>query len=311
MQAFNTPILFLVFNRPELTIRVFEIIRKIKPTKLFIAADGPRLDTEGDIEKCKAVRIIVTQVDWDCDLITLFRGENLGCGKAVSQAISWFFEQVEEGIILEDDCLPSGSFFIFCQKMLGQFRANEKIMHIGGSNFQNGIKRGVDDIYFSKIPHIWGWATWRESWNNYEFSLKNYSCEDVKRVVNLNIQKDEIFDYWVSVYCQMINKPIDTWDYQWHFAIWRNNGISIIPQKNLISNIGFGSCATHTVDVNSFVANIERHEFQIKSNPKFVKIHDGADIFTYKNIYNIHFKKNFIERMYLRNKFKKLYNLFK
>jgi hypothetical protein len=311
MEALDTPLLFLVFNRPDTTRLVFEKIREIQPRKLFVAADGPRADKEVEKEKCIMVRSIATAVDWDCELKILFRNENLGCGKAVSEGITWFFEHVEEGIILEDDCLPSVSFFIFCQKMLRQFRDNDKIMHIGGSNFQNGIKRGFGDIYFSKIPHVWGWATWRESWNNYKFSMKNYSYEDVKRIVKLNVKKNELFDYWVSVYYQMIDNPIDTWDYQWHFAIWRNNGIAIIPQKNLISNIGFGSSASHTFDVNSFASNIEKHEFQIKTTPIFVKIHDEADIFTYKNIYYINFKKNLIEKMYLRNKFKKIYTIFK
>src|SRR5882762_10017668 len=146
---FTTPVLFLIFNRPETTRRVMEAIRKIRPKKLYIAADGPRPDREDDVDKCREVREIASVIDWDCDVTKLFRKENLGCGKGPSSAITWFFEHETEGIILEDDCLPSPSFFSFCAELLERYRYDTRIMEIGGNNFEKGISTGKDSYFFS------------------------------------------------------------------------------------------------------------------------------------------------------------------
>jgi hypothetical protein len=170
----NTPVLFLIFNRPNTTEQVFEAIAKAKPRCLFVAADGPRTDKEGEAEKCQAVRDIIKRVDWDCEVKTLFREQNLGCKEAVSSAITWFFEQVEEGIILEDDCLPSDSFFSFCAELLEKYRDDKRIMMISGDNFQDGIQRGDASYYFSSVPWIWGWATWRRAWRLYDREMQTF-----------------------------------------------------------------------------------------------------------------------------------------
>jgi hypothetical protein len=146
---------------------VFERIRAIKPHKLFIAADGPRLDRSAEIEKCLQAREIISQIDWQCELKTLFKAENSGPFWGPVSAISWFFKEVEEGIILEDDCLPDLSFFTFCEQLLEYYRNETKIMHISGSNFQFGQKHGKDSYYFSKYTHVWGWATWKRAWQHY------------------------------------------------------------------------------------------------------------------------------------------------
>ena len=173
---FNTPILFLIFNRPDLTKQVFDKIREIKPLHLFIAADGPRGDKYEDQELCRKTKEIVSLIDWECEIKTLFRDENLGCGRAVSEAISWFFEHVEEGIILEDDCLPSSTFFNYCEILLEKYRWDNNIMHIGGTNFQNGIKRGNADYYFSKIPHYLTTPT----------KIKNMNLKIAKKISSKN-----------------------------------------------------------------------------------------------------------------------------
>jgi hypothetical protein len=309
MQAFHTPILFLVFNRPDTTQQVFDVLRKIKPTKLFIAADGPRLDKDAEKEKCIAVRRIATQIDWECQLVTLFRDKNLGCGKAVSEAITWFFDHVDEGIILEDDCLPSLSFFHFCNKTLAKYRKNVKIMHIGGCNFQQGMKRGFSDLYFSKIPHVWGWATWKRAWGKYKYSISHISTKELDKVVLNNTKKGELRVYWKRIFSRMISEPFDTWDYQWHFAIWENNGLSITPNKNLISNIGFGVNATHTFDADAFASNNLVYSFELRKYPHLLLACEKADLFTYKNVYGIIFKKNLIQKLYLKNKIKKIKQL--
>ena len=237
--TFNTPVLFLVFNRLETTKQVFEAIRIVKPKYFYIAADGPRATKENEEQVCDEVRnFVLNNIDWDCEIKTLFRTENLGCGKAVSQAITWFFENVEEGIILEDDCLPNSSFFSFCQELLEMYRGNEKVCHISGTNYQMGNKRGDSDYYFSNYPHIWGWATWSKAWKKYDVNMKGYetikNAHPLKKLFPVHIM-DGAFD-----------KTIDTWDAQWLFTNILHEKISILPNKNLVTNIGFSENATHT-----------------------------------------------------------------
>ena len=306
MQAFKTPILFLVFNRPETTKRVFEVIRTVKPQKFYIAADGPRLDKDGEKEKCDAVRKIATQVDWDCELITLFRDKNLGCGKAVSEAITWFFENVEEGLILEDDCLPNESFFYYCSEILIKYRDNEKIMHIGANNFQKGIKRGDADYYFSTIPHIWGWASWRRAWVKYEYDMKEYKTEKFAEVLKKVYRNKSLIKFWINIFNSISNHEIDTWDYQWHFTLLRFQGIAISPNKNLVTNIGFESCATHTKEENPLMSNLPSYELNNIKHPQKIQIYTKADLFTYKHIYGIVKPKNFVNKLYIPNKIHRL-----
>ena len=165
--SFKTAVLFLVFNRPDTTLKIFNAIRDLKPSRLYLASDGPRKNIDGEKEKVDIVRKIVTAVDWDCDVKTLFREKNLGCGVGVSEAITWFFQNEKEGIILEDDDLPHPDFFIFCESMLDRYRNNHEILTISGNNFQNGNIRGEASYYFSKYFHSWGWASWRRSWEIY------------------------------------------------------------------------------------------------------------------------------------------------
>ena len=302
----NTPILFLVFNRPDTTQQVFEVIRKIKPAKLYVAADGPRLYKEGEKEKCEAVRKIVTQIDWDCELTTLFRERNLGCGKAVSEAITWFFEHVEEGIILEDDCLPAESFFNYCTELLHKYRNDEKIMHIGGSNFQNGIKRGSGDYYFSSIPHIWGWATWKRAWDKYDFTLNGYYDNDCIEMLNNLYRKNHIINYWINIFNAMSKGMIDTWDYQWYYTLLENYGMSISPNINLVSNIGFGIDATHTIEKKKLVSDLPIFEITNLKHPVKIIVSTIADDYTYKHIYGIVKPKNWYDKLYISNKIKKV-----
>ena len=280
----ETPILFLIFNRPDTTQKVFERIREIQPKYLYIAADGPRKDKAGEYELCERTRAIIN-VDWNCEVKTLYRAKNLGCGLAVSQAISWFFEQVEKGIILEDDCLPDLSFFTFCEILLEKYKNNQTIMHIGGTNSQFGIKRGDDSYYFSKYPHIWGWATWKRAWLKYKSEFtKEEKLQNIIPFYNFN--KMEI-EFWESQW-EILNSDskIDTWDIQWTFSCWLNNGISIVPNYNLISNIGFNETATHTKSKESKLANIATVKLKKIIHPNLIAINNTADYYTFSK-YNL------------------------
>ncbi|GHT60694.1 hemolytic protein HlpA [Bacteroidia bacterium] len=251
---FETPILFLVFNREDTTRQVFEVIRHQKPKYLFIAADGARKNKPGEIETCQRVRDIVTQIDWDCELKTLFRDENLGCKMAVSSAITWFFEQVEQGIILEDDCLPDPSFFPYCEELLIRYKDDTRIGHISGNCF---LPEAVDKNYsydFGSFSHIWGWASWRRVWNNYDvcFSYwEKYKHDKKKRNDIFNSLREKI--YFSSFINDTLSgkNHINTWDVQYLFMLRVQNQLSVYPGVNLVTNIGLNSeFATHTSKQN-------------------------------------------------------------
>lgn len=248
----KTPVLFLVFNRPDTTKQVFEAIRKAKPPKLYVAADGPRKNNENDIQNIKQVKAIVTNVNWNCELKTLFRNENLGCKIAVSSAIDWFFENEEEGIILEDDCLPHPSFFRFCEELLGRYREDQRVSVISGDNFQFGRGSKEYSYYFSRYFHIWGWASWRRAWKNYDVNMKLWP--EIKRDNWLYsyLWEKESVEHWTKIFDDVYEGKIDTWDYEWVFTCWIQNSLCILPNVNLVSNIGFGEVATHTTEKTIF-----------------------------------------------------------
>ena len=246
-----SPVLFLVFNRPDTTQQVFNVIRKARPARLYIAADGPRSDRAGEQEKCEAVRAIATGIDWDCRVETLFRDGNLGCGTAVSEAITWFFSHEEEGIILEDDCLPEPSFFRFVDELLDRYRHDNRIAIISGDNFQTKPRRDERSYYFSMFNHVWGWASWRRAWRAYDHAMNDWpAIRDGKWLVDA-LGSISAAEYWTRLFEATWQGNIDTWDYRWTFAIWREGMISILPKVNLVKNIGFRHDATHTTRSNA------------------------------------------------------------
>ena len=273
----DTPILFLIFNRPGTTKLVFEAIARAKPRQLFVAADGPRPDRDGESEKCREAREIIKRVDWDCEVKTLFRDNNLGCRVAVSAAISWFFEHVEAGIILEDDCLSSDTFFPFCAELLDRYAADERVMMISGDNFQEGIRRGDASYYFSQIPHIWGWATWRRAWKRYDVSMTTLPAFLKEGLSNCIFPNIDIRNYWLSAFIATYEGRIDTWDYQWVYAILSHNGLSICPQVNMVTNIGFGADSTNTLDSTNRYACMQRFDIRDIIHPWFLSGEMRAD----------------------------------
>jgi hypothetical protein len=282
----NTPVLFLVFNRPDTTRSVFEAIRQAKPKKLYIAADGPRKDNETDIKKIEEVRDIVKDVNWDCEIKTILREKNLGCKIAISSAIDWFFENEEEGIILEDDCLPSQSFFWFCQELLKTYREDQRIFMISGDNFQNGKKRTSYSYYFSRYPHIWGWASWRRAWKNYDVNMEVWPEIQKGNWLNDILGNKSNCRYWTKVFNSVYEGKIDTWDYQLVFACWVQSSLAILPNINLVSNIGFGNDATHT-KVQSDLVKLDSFNINFPlSHPSFVLRDSIADNRTELNFFS-------------------------
>lgn len=266
--ALHTAVLFLVFNRLNTTQQVFGAIRQAKPPKLYIAADGPRENKEGEVAAVQSVRdYIMSNIDWECEVKTLFRDKNLGCKYAVSGAIDWFFTQEEQGIILEDDCLPSQSFFWYCENLLDKYRHDDSICLISG--YGRGSEPFIKnaDYGFCKYALIWGWASWARVWKKYDPEMSDWPRFSKQVLRNIS-KKRGTRRYWFDAFSLTYKHQIDTWDYQLHYFLQKNGGKSIVPRLNLISNIGFGADATHTFDINSENANRRTHDFAFPLKPE-------------------------------------------
>lgn len=298
----ETPVLLIAFNRPEITEKVFEKIAKSKPKKFYISIDGPRKHISTDTEKVQKVRKIFEKISWDCETNFLVREKNLGCKKSVSKAIGWFFEKEEKGIILEDDCLPNSEFFKYCEELLTRFEKNEDIYMITGDNFQDGRKRGEGSYYFSKLAHVWGWATWRRAWNNYDLDMKFWpEFRDSKKFKSIFKSKNAQ-NYFKTIFDLVYKDKIDTWDYQWTASMWYNEGMSVTPNSNLVKNIGFGPDATHTKIETERTQNQSTSKILPLTHP-FKIIRDyNADEYVFLNVFGGS-KVNLIKKIFLKLKF--------
>ena len=242
--TFTTPVLFLIFNRPDTTQQVFSEIRQAQPPRLYVAGDGPRPEQSNENEICEFVRSIATNVDWDCEVKTLFQDQNLGCRLAVSQAISWFFENEPEGIILEDDCLPSQSFFWFCQEMLDYCRNDKAVGAICGFYSNELDYKPNASFFFSRYLRVWGWAGWRRS-------IEGYDSDINLLIEKQNTWKKDIFSrtdiflkrYWQDMFEEVRSGKINTWDAQLQYLLWQKKQQVIVSSKNLIQNIGWAQGA--------------------------------------------------------------------
>jgi hypothetical protein len=279
----HTPVAFLIFNRPDTTARVFAEIARARPPKLLVVADGARADRPGEREACRAAREVVERVDWSCEVLTDFAEENMGCRRRVSRGITWVFEQVEEAIILEDDCLPDPSFFPFCEELLARFREDERVMMVSGDNFQFGRRRTPYSYYFSRMMHIWGWATWRRAWRHYDVDLRLWAeLRETSWLADL-LGDDEAAAFWRDTF-DKTSAGHDTWDFQWVFTCWAQNGLAALPARNLVSNIGFGVAATHT-KAETRAANLPAGalEFPLSHPPHMIRDRE-ADLFTLREL---------------------------
>ncbi|NTW58820.1 MAG: N-acetyl-alpha-D-glucosaminyl L-malate synthase BshA [Nitrospirae bacterium] len=283
----QTPVAFLVFNRPDTTQQVFAEIRRARPPKLLVIADGPRPDRPDDAEKCRAVRALIEQVDWPCEVLKNYSDVNLGCKRRVSSGLDWVFDTVEEAIILEDDCLPDPTFFRFCQTLLEKYRDDERVMMISGDNFQFGRNRTGYSYYFSRYTHIWGWASWRRAWKHYDVSMDLWPVIRDERWLEAILDGPATVRYWRSIFERVHNGAINTWDYQWTFATWIQNGLVVLPEVNLVTNIGFGQQATHTASASRFsnMATSAMH-FPL-SYPAFVLRDANADDYTWRTMFRV------------------------
>ena len=277
------PILFIIFNKSEATKHVFEVIRRQKPRQLFIAADGPRPEKEGETEKCQGVRNwVLHHIDWECEVKTLFRDRNVGCGRGPSEAITWFFEHVEEGIILEDDCLPSESFFLFCAELIDRYRDDSRISIISGNNFQLVQPMlSLEDYYFSVFPSSHGWATWKRAWQGFDYYISSWPRINKRKLAQFLFADERYSHWWVDFFDRFyVIRPNDCWDYQFHYHCMVKNQLAVTPKANLVKNIGYGPDATHLQDPDNYFANVSTHDLSFPLNhPAQIVRNCAADVF--------------------------------
>jgi len=254
----KTPVALIIFRRPRFTERVLQAIAKVRPEKLFVIADGPRPARTDDIELCRATRALIDRVDWPCQIFKNYSDSNLGCGSRPATGISWVFDQVEEAIILEDDCVPNPTFFRFCEELLNRYRDDERVMHIGGSIYQSGLQPITDSYFFSCFNGAWGWATWRRAWKHFDIAVKLWPLlRDTSWLIDI-LQEPNAVPIWAHEFERAYQQDgkVDYWDHQWTFACWAHSGLSIRPRQNLVSNVGCCSDATHTLSEADPRANV-------------------------------------------------------
>lgn len=251
----DVPVVFLVFNRPELTARVFACIRGAQPARLFIVADGPRSDCPGEADRCCRVRELIERgVDWPCELVRDYSEANLGCARRVSSGITRVFDQVERAIVLEDDCLPDPTFFPFCAELLERHRDDERIAQIAGCSFRHSPPADGESYYYSRYPHCWGWATWRRAWRHYDHAMTAWADPAQRRAVLRSIESPAERRYWRHAFAGTLTGRHDSWAYRWTLACMARSSLSVVAGVNLVSNIGYGAEATHTDAEGSLAA---------------------------------------------------------
>jgi hypothetical protein len=270
----------LIFNRPDLTRQVFDEIRRAEPPRLFVVADGPRPDKPDEGARCQAARAVVDQVDWPCEVARNYSATNLGLRERISSGLTWVFEQVEEAIILEDDCLPHPSFFRYTADLLERYRHDTRVMSVCGSNYQQGHWRGPGSYYFSKYVDCWGWATWRRAWRHFDLSMSLWPVFRDSGALR-HVCPDQVeHDYWHGTFEAMYAGAINSWAYAWVFAAFLQHGLNPHPNRNLVTNLGFRSDATHTF-VHTPYAELPTSEFGELTHPPFIVPDRDADLFEF------------------------------
>jgi len=282
---FNTPIAFLIFNRPGVTRQVFETIRRVRPTTLLVIGDGPRAGRQDEAAAVAATRAIIDEVDWPCDVATEYSTNNLGCKRRVASGLDWVFDAFDEAIVLEDDCIPDPTFFPFCQEMLSRYRNDERIFSISGDNFQRGRSFASNGYYFSKYFHCWGWASWRRAWKTVDLQISKWPQFTSAGGLHEIADSPREEAYWQRVLDAQHRGEVDSWAYSCLGSSWMKGGLHIHPDVNLVSNIGFAGDATHTTQSSCPLANMTTQPLYQWNKPEFVVRNKAADMRTFDTVY--------------------------
>jgi len=284
---FKIPVLLLTWKREKEIKLILNILRKINAINIYVNSDGFEFNFSKSDEKNKIIQTrnsILKKIDWECKVHLKFNNKNLGCKKSVISAINWFFENEESGIILEEDCIPNESFFYFCAALLDKYKNNEKISCITGVNFQNGRKVSNSSYYFSKYNHCWGWATWKESWNLFDADMSFWPSMKKQKIWDIDpLMSNEERKYWMDIFESSYQNHYDSWAYPWLASLWYKNKLTITPENNLVSNVGFDGLATHTKNRFSISANKKTFELEKIIYNSSIKRNLEADLYTFKN----------------------------
>jgi len=281
MTPADVPVLLIPFRRPDKIKRLIEALALVQPKHIYILGDGPRPDNPKEAVLVAEARRIATDISWPCTIHTHFKETNVGLTPNVVEGIDWFFSQVEMGIIFEDDCIPDPSFFTFCAELLERYKDDTRIMHISGNNFQNGVTHGDGSYYFSHYSHNWGWATWRRAWNHYHTAVAHFAEYDRTGRINELPLSSRAKKFWMKL---LRNTAI--WDSRWLYTIWYMRGVCILPNQNLVSNIGFDAEATHTTEISA-LANIENKPLTKIIHPSSTSIATAADEHTFQTFFYV------------------------
>jgi len=271
----------LLYRRPALLQQVFDAVAAARPARLLLVADGPR--DESERADCAAARRIVERVDWPCEVQRLYADTNLGCKHRVASGLDWVFSQVEEAIILEEDCVPDPSFFTFCEELLARYRNDERVFGISGANLHADHRQPRHSYHFSSYSHIWGWATWRRAWRHYDVDMKSWPAQRAAGLLDTVFDSTEETRYWRTILDTVHSGAVDTWDYQLLYAMWSQKAWFAIPEVNLVSNIGFGPGATHTLSADARVAALPAGAIGDLDHPDTVDRDREADRLVFAN----------------------------
>ena len=283
----KAPVALIIFNRPHVTAQVAAAVAKAAPSKVFVVADGPRRDQANDTTKCAATRAVIDQMDWPCEVVKKYSEVNWGCGLGPSTGLNWVFTQTDRAIILEDDCLPHPSFFPYCDELLERFQADEQIMQIAGSNFQGGHRRGGHSYFFSRFKICWGWATWQRAWRHMDMAVRSWPEYRETTWLREHAGDPRAAQHWAEKFdgAYRAKGKVDYWDYQWLFSTWRQNGLCVMPNVNMISNIGFDEEATHTKWAESRWARLPLQEMPFPlQHPPAISRDEEADEYFVKQV---------------------------
>ncbi len=281
LEQLRTPVLMIIFNRPQTTKSCLQAIAKVRPERLFVAADGPRPNRPDDIPNCQAARSMIDEIDWPCVVERDYAESNLGLRARVESSMAWVFNQVAEAIILEDDCIADPTFFYFCDELLEHYRDDPRIWTISGNHFPSGVMRRSYSYYFSRYIHIWGWATWRRTWQHYDGAMSAWPRVRSEEWLKDLLQGDRAaINYWEQIFQRTYENSLASWDYRLLFSSWMNSGLNILPMVNLVENIGYLEESTHRMSP-SRLKELTAHamEFPLQ-HPPFIIRDDFADRFS-------------------------------
>lgn len=287
MNPLETPVVLIIFNRPKTTEKVLNSIRKVRPRKLFLIADGPRKNHFGDAKLCaKAREIAEQQIDWDCTISKNYSNYNLGCAKRVSSGLDWVFKSVDKAIILEDDCVPDMTFYPFCEVLLDKYEFDERIMSISGQNVQFGKNKTEYSYYFSAFHHCWGWATWKRAWKHFDFEMSLWEIQKAEAQLSHVLQHKKYISTWAKRLEATKKANINSWANRWMYACWMQSGLSVVASRNLVSNIGFNDNSTNTKASNSRYSYMDAETIDFPlTHPPYVFRYIKADQYTQNTLY--------------------------